>query len=79
MVGLRKAIAFLFVLLLLVQLETSCLADGYTYKRFGKLRSGSGSALSPVKSKNLFGGGGDGVFDAEKRKVHTGPNPLHNR
>lgn len=21
----------------------------------------------------------DGVFDDEKRKVHTGPNPLHNR
>lgn len=25
------------------------------------------------------GGGGDEIFGAEKRKVYTGPNPLHNR
>ncbi|XXG52869.1 hypothetical protein AAC387_Pa03g1073 [Persea americana] len=74
--GLRKEIAFWFVLLMLVQLKTSCFADGY--KRFERLRGGAISDTNPVKSKSLFGGG-DGVFDAEKRKVHTGPNPLHNR
>ncbi|KAJ8635430.1 hypothetical protein MRB53_009697 [Persea americana] len=66
--GLRKEIAFWFVLLMLVQLKTSCFADGY--KRFERLRGGSISDTNPVKSKSLFGGG-DGVFDAEKRKVHT--------
>lgn len=74
--GLRKEMAFWFVLLMLVQLKTCCFADGY--KRFERLRGASGSDMSSVKSKSLFGGG-DGVFDAEKRKVHTGPNPLHNR
>ncbi|PPD75373.1 hypothetical protein GOBAR_DD27712 [Gossypium barbadense] len=41
---------------------------------------GSFEAGNHDHHKGKDGGGDDNqVFDDEKRKVHTGPNPLHNR
>lgn len=77
--GLRKEVACWVLLLMLLQVETSCLASGSG--RFGRLKNGSYSNFSPVESKGGFGGNedGDGAFGVEKRKIYTGPNPLHNR
>lgn len=72
---------------MLLQLESPCFAEGYgRFSRF-KVGSGSGSGsaseLRPAKSRGVFkanpGKDGDDVFSAEKRRVYTGPNPLHNR
>lgn len=78
---LRKEFAcFSILLLLLLLLQTSSSADGSA--RYGAFKTGS------VKSNGSFGGGDhkdeDGhhdqaVFGDDKRKVYTGPNPLHNR
>ncbi|KAE8037302.1 hypothetical protein FH972_009902 [Carpinus fangiana] len=79
---LRKEFAcFSILLLLLLLLQTSSSADGSA--RYGTFKTGS------VKSNGGFGGGDhkdeDGhdhdpaVFGDDKRKVYTGPNPLHNR
>nr|DAD42891.1 TPA_asm: hypothetical protein HUJ06_001121 [Nelumbo nucifera] len=81
--GLRKEVACLFLLLLmLLQLETPCSADGYG--RFGRFRGGSASKLSAFQSKGIperreGDKDGDEVFGVDKRKIYTGPNPLHNR
>lgn len=89
--GLRKEFAcFSILLLLLLLLQTtskSSAANGSA--RYGAFKTGSASKLADdVKSNGSFGGGdrkdedGDhdhAVFGDEKRKVHTGPNPLHNR
>ncbi|KAF5737628.1 hypothetical protein HS088_TW13G00515 [Tripterygium wilfordii] len=61
-------------------------------RRLSKGITGTGSSNSDhyklprvhsVKSKGGEGRGGGGgddeIFGAEKRKIHTGPNPLHNR
>ena len=93
--GIRKELACLSLLLLmLLGLETcSCFADGNIHKKFkggsddishDKMNSLKkphkdfmrGNIVNPNKDGD--GGGGD-VFGAEKRKVYTGPNPLHNR
>lgn len=73
--------------MLLLQLESPCFAEGYG--RFSGFKagsgSGSGSELSPAKPHGVFKANnpqdkdGDEVFAAEKRRVYTGPNPLHNR
>ncbi|GMH28320.1 hypothetical protein Nepgr_030163 [Nepenthes gracilis] len=78
----------LLILMMIFPLKTSFLAD--VHGRFNRLRSGSSSSSSStelrhVKSHGFFKGnaeknGGDHeIFDEEKRKIHTGPNPLHNR
>ncbi|KAF9594131.1 hypothetical protein IFM89_028385 [Coptis chinensis] len=82
--GVRKEMACLFLLLLIIlHLETSCIA--VTSGRFARLRGGHGSNKFPIKSsRGVIGRNGDkddggGVFDVDKRRIHTGPNPLHNR
>ncbi|KAK9273003.1 hypothetical protein L1049_017810 [Liquidambar formosana] len=82
--GLRKEFAcfsLLLLLLMLLLLKTSSFSDGSA--RFGTFKTGYGSELSPVESNGGSRGNGDEDGDAvlvdEKRKIHTGPNPLHNR
>ncbi|PSS15741.1 CLE22p like [Actinidia chinensis var. chinensis] len=89
--GIRKEVACLSLLLvlMLIDLETcSCFAEGgHIYNEFKGGSDISHEMNSPIKThKDLRGnvdggggGGGGGVFGAEKRKVYTGPNPLHNR
>ncbi|KAJ6316825.1 hypothetical protein OIU78_019997 [Salix suchowensis] len=76
---------YLLLLLIMSQLEAPCYAVGHG--RFGSSNGGSISELknSPARSTNIGGlkgnadkDGGE-IFGAEKRKVYTGPNPLHNR
>ena len=84
---LRRELACLYLLLLLIMspLETPCYAVGYG--KFSSFRGGSSSELknNPAKSNNIGGLKGNAdkegneIFGAEKRKVYTGPNPLHNR
>ncbi|KAJ6300658.1 hypothetical protein OIU76_021455 [Salix suchowensis] len=85
---LGRELACFYLLLLLIimsQLEAPCYAVGHG--RFGSSNGGSISELknSPARSTNIGGlkgnadkDGGE-IFGAEKRKVYTGPNPLHNR
>ncbi|KAK7286671.1 hypothetical protein RJT34_21835 [Clitoria ternatea] len=78
-------ILFLLLLLLLLFSTTPCKAAiGKT--RFERFRGGS--SASEFKPPKFHGNGlqgdsaskeGDQVFGADKRKVYTGPNPLHNR
>lgn len=80
--SLKTELACLSLLLLmLLQLETACFAAGYG--KFSSFKGTLGSVPSPVKSQSGFKGNadkvGDEVFGVEKRKVYTGPNPLHNR
>lgn len=69
------------MMLLLLSTAPYKAASGKT--RVGNFRGGS--SVSGFKSSSKFHGGkdaseeGDQVFDGEKRKVYTGPNPLHNR
>lgn len=60
---------------MLLQLQTSqCYAaDHHGNPKFSRFKAWSGSHMNP-DNKN-----GDESFGAEKRKVYTGPNPLHNR
>ncbi|KAL9373576.1 hypothetical protein Peur_033196 [Populus x canadensis] len=84
---LRRELACLYLLLLLIMspLETPCYAVGYG--KFSSFRGGSSFELknNPAKSNNIGGlkgnadKDGNEIFGAEKRKVYTGPNPLHNR
>ncbi|KAF7819141.1 CLE06 protein [Senna tora] len=73
------------VVMLLVLLSTSttpwpwpCLAAKST--SFHKLKhpnSAPSSALFANEDNNIIGDG-DHIFGQDKRKIHTGPNPLHN-
>lgn len=68
--------------MLLLMAKTSSSSHGSTNS--SSFRTGSVSAVSPVAA---FRGDGDGdgheddhgIFDDDKRKIYTGPNPLHNR
>lgn len=82
--NLRRRLAclsiLLLLLLLLLQFETPCYAG--VDDKLNRFKAGSGGGLSPnfqSQGQGKVGGGGDGIFGAEKRKVYTGPNPLHNR
>ncbi|KAJ6895976.1 hypothetical protein NC651_022262 [Populus alba x Populus x berolinensis] len=84
--GLRKdqlaCLALLFLILLL--LETSSAPDRSARHGSFKTTGSTAQLTGPVKS---HGGGlrgdrdeeGDATLGDEKRKVYTGPNPLHNR
>ena len=64
----RMGLVILILLLLaLLHLSTPCnaAANKATFHRF------KASKLNPAALNQTFG--------ADKRKVHTGPNPLHNR
>lgn len=75
----------LLLLMLLLLSTTPC--NTAEKARFDRFKGGSSSF--GLKSSELHGGlqgnsankhgGGDQVFGADKRKVYTGPNPLHNR
>nr|GMD90606.1 CLAVATA3/ESR (CLE)-related protein 13 [Ipomoea batatas] len=43
------------------------------------LKSHRGSSSAHKDNQNLGGGDDDEIFGVDKRKVRTGPNPLHNR
>lgn len=86
--GLRKLelACFSVLLLMLLQLEsgtTPCFADKYE----NKFSFNGGSDKNSFKARDGFkkipskkdGDGDDEIFGGEKRKVYTGPNPLHNR
>ncbi|GAA0183676.1 hypothetical protein LIER_31047 [Lithospermum erythrorhizon] len=73
----RKVVClFLFLLLSKFQLKVSSHATNFNEKRLNREK------LSP---KTLSGkaeegtNGNQSIFDDEKRKVYSGPNPLHNR
>jgi hypothetical protein len=75
----------LILLLLLSSNIASCEATTLTGNkaRFDRFRSGS-FKTSSKKFHGTFQGNnanknGDDVFGDDKRKVYTGPNPLHNR
>ncbi|KAH6818686.1 CLAVATA3/ESR-RELATED 17 [Perilla frutescens var. frutescens] len=77
----------LLLLLIVLVLENPCFADGSS--RFNQGKKGSPSNLNPARiiDQNRYKGINipdkdvvrDDVFGAEKRRVYTGPNPLHNR
>ncbi|KAG6682551.1 hypothetical protein I3842_13G148500 [Carya illinoinensis] len=82
--GLRKELTcFSILLLVLLLLKISSSVDGSA--TFGTFKTGSASKLRNEKSKGAFGrdkdedGDQSHVFGDEKRRVYTGPNPLHNR
>ncbi|KAL3585211.1 hypothetical protein D5086_012078 [Populus alba] len=66
-------------------LETPCYAVGYG--KFSSVKGGSRSELrnNPAMSNGVGGHkrnankDGNEIFGGDKRKVYTGPNPLHNR
>lgn len=85
----KMSCVILFLLLLLLS-TTPCHAAARK-TRFDRLKGGSSSddEFKFKPSNNFHGVGlqgntnaqkdGDQVFGADKRKVYTGPNPLHNR
>ncbi|KDO53633.1 hypothetical protein CISIN_1g039550mg [Citrus sinensis] len=77
-------LSLLLLLLMLLQFQSSlCLADLVNNAKFAK----SHHQLNPLSSHGSFKGinnnhdhkTDDATLAAEKRKVYTGPNPLHNR
>ncbi|KAL3637120.1 hypothetical protein CASFOL_019419 [Castilleja foliolosa] len=77
--GLLVCLCF-FAMLIILLLEGSSFADGS-----GRVIRGQ-KGLFPHDVKNIHISApsykdidGDKVFGAEKRRVYTGPNPLHNR
>ncbi|EXC34953.1 hypothetical protein L484_014677 [Morus notabilis] len=90
----KKYLACLSLLLLmLLHFESNArFAEGYIGKYSGRFRRSAMSfkshdQLNPLKSQpkggsfkgNFNAKDGDEVFGVEKRKIYTGPNPLHNR
>ncbi|KAI4308217.1 hypothetical protein L6164_031315 [Bauhinia variegata] len=74
---------FCFLLLVLFLFKTSSAADGSA--KFQNFRSGSMPKPSSAEAEEGFrpyqgeDGTSDEVLGDEKRKIYTGPNPLHNR
>ncbi|XWS52590.1 hypothetical protein CRYUN_Cryun11dG0084000 [Craigia yunnanensis] len=89
----KKFTCFYLLLLLLFQLESSTSTHNHGSARHGSFKpvSASSQQFRPVQSHGGFEAGNqdhkvkdgddddDEVFGDEKRKVYTGPNPLHNR
>ncbi|OIW15489.1 hypothetical protein TanjilG_32893 [Lupinus angustifolius] len=76
----------LFLIMLLLLSTTTSSTTAEKARRFDRFKGGSSS--SELKSSEFHVGVqgnkadkniGDQVFGADKRKVYTGPNPLHNR
>lgn len=77
----------LLVLILLLVLQTST-SSAHASAKFGSYKTSTVSdhRLSSAESNAGFVVGGvkdiedgDSLFGDEKRRIHTGPNPLHNR
>jgi len=85
LMGLRKELACLAVIFfILLLLETSSLPDRSARYGSSKNTGSTSQLMGPVKSHGggLRGDkdeGGDATLGDEKRKIFTGPNPLHNR
>ncbi|PON75700.1 hypothetical protein PanWU01x14_039600 [Parasponia andersonii] len=95
MMSLRKellmgclSLLLLVMMMILVFDNSPTSADGSA--KFGSFSKGSASEyynISPVESStagSIVGGNKDGESSDfslvdEKRRIHTGPNPLHNR
>ncbi|KAL1548769.1 CLAVATA3/ESR-RELATED 17 [Salvia divinorum] len=81
----RREVVWLLLLLMLFLLENQCCADGSSRFIQGNKKSlSSSSTLNPARIdpnyyKGVVADKDDEVFGAEKRRVYTGPNPLHNR
>lgn len=90
----QQQLACLSLLLLIILIfKTPTFAVGYG--RFNKFRTGFSSPSSSEvnnhgkqqqqqpknghKSLSSSENYGDDIFGGDKRKIHTGPNPLHNR
>ncbi|KAF1883214.1 hypothetical protein Lal_00030426 [Lupinus albus] len=74
----------LFLLMLLRFSTTTSSSTVEKTRRFDRFKGGSSSSELKSSEFQLQGNKadkniGDQVFGADKRKVHTGPNPLHNR
>ncbi|KAL8489289.1 hypothetical protein ACS0TY_024781 [Phlomoides rotata] len=74
--GIGRELCLLLLLIFLL-LENPCFADGSSRLTSGK--KGSVSTSSHNKGSAEEGKNGNEVFGGEKRRVYTGPNPLHNR
>lgn len=84
----NKNMGFVILLILLVMLLSNASCQAATtkarFERFkggafaSKFKSSSSSSSSKFHGVNK-NGDQQQVFDGDKRKVYTGPNPLHNR
>ncbi|WJX59256.1 hypothetical protein P8452_44603 [Trifolium repens] len=76
---------FFFFCLFLLLFKTSFSTEVYARAKSHNLRSDSMSKFSPFHGKEGSRknsgkqGSDEDVLGDEKRKVYTGPNPLHNR
>lgn len=78
---------WLLVLLLVLFLFRISFAADDGYAKSQTFRTGSMSKPSPFhqakggsrQNKGTEGGSEEAVLGGEKRKIYTGPNPLHNR
>ncbi|KAK8493508.1 hypothetical protein V6N12_024895 [Hibiscus sabdariffa] len=80
----KKLISFylisLLLLFLLFQLEFSSSSHGSSLKKPAVSPSSPPVHAGNHRTKDAAADDDDdGIFDDEKRKVQTGPNPLHNR
>lgn len=81
--GLGKGLAcFSLLLLMLLQLQITTTTPCCAANKFSRFKSEAAAAAASsingrFKGKELQDG--DEIFGADKRKVNTGPNPLHNR
>lgn len=82
---LKEFIFFALLIVLVLLLKSSAFPDGSA--RFGSFKTGSASQFHPVESHGGFRGDNEDHEDGDdpvglsddKRKIYTGPNPLHNR
>lgn len=79
---LKELAYFLIIVLMLLQLGKPCYSIGYGARN----RVGSVSPMGSLKVQNGVKESrsnnkdeDDDIFGADKRKVYTGANPLHNR
>ncbi|KAM6576816.1 hypothetical protein CsatB_028653 [Cannabis sativa] len=77
------SLLLLVMIMILVFENSSTSADGYTEFQSFKKGSPSEYDISPLQSntpgENTYGDNTDSTLVDEKRRIHTGPNPLHNR
>ncbi|BAT88926.1 hypothetical protein LR48_Vigan272s005300 [Vigna angularis] len=80
LMGLACFFLFMLVLLLLQSLSTATKESG----KFQNFKSGYMSKSNSIEDKHGFRqnsgeGASEAILGDEKRKIYTGPNPLHNR